>query len=155
MNSYERIFGTGPRGTLISLALLALAWRLEELSGLPGITPHGVFRGLFFAATSLATCALLVWSLRTLPPRSRGTSLITTGAFRYLRHPLYAAFLSCFNFGLALLLNNWIYVVWAILLHGVWHWNIRREERLMQRQFPQDYDTYCKTTGRFVPRLWD
>ena len=94
-----------------------------------------------------------MWSVKSLPPAARGKDLVTTGPFRYLRHPLYAALLSCFNFGLAVILNNWIYIVWAVLLHGVWHWNIRSEEELMNQAFPKDYPEYCKVTGRFIPRI--
>ena len=153
MNTYERIFGAGPRGLLISLALLAIAWQLESLVGLPSITSSHLFRWVVFALTAVGSIILALWSVKSLTPAARGKELVTTGAFRYLRHPLYAAFLSCSNFGLAVLLNNWIYIIWAVLLHGVWHWNVESEEKLMRRQFPKEYEEYCKTTWRFIPRI--
>ncbi len=153
MNSYERIFGAGPRGSLISLALLALAWQLESVVGLPSITASYVVRWLVFVLTVIGTVLIVVWSLKSLPPATRGKKLVTNGAYRYLRHPLYAAFLSCLNFGLAVLLNNWIYIIWAVLLHGVWHWNIESEEKLMRQEFPTEYKEYCQITGRFIPRI--
>ena len=153
MNSYERIFGAGPRGFSLSLALLALAWQLESLVGLPSITASYVARWLVFLLTVVGTVLVVVWSLKSLPPATRGQELVTNGAYRYLRHPLYAAFLSCFNFGLAVLLNNWIYMIWAVLLHGVWHWNIESEEKLMRQEFPTEYEEYCQITGRFIPRI--
>ena len=153
MNSYERIFGAGPRGSLISLALLALAWQLESVVGLPSITASYVVRWLVFVLTVIGTVLIVVWSLKSLPPATRGKKLVTNGAYRYLRHPLYAAFLSCLNFGLAVLLNNWIYIIWAVLLHGVWHWNIESEEKLMRQEFPSEYEEYCQITGRFIPRI--
>ena len=153
MNSYERIFGAGPRGLLIGLALLALAWQLESVVGLPSITASYVARWLVFLLTLVGTVLVVVWSLKSLPPATRGKELVTNGAYRYLRHPLYAAFLSCFNFGLAVLLNNWIYMIWAVLLHGVWHWNIESEEKLMRQEFPKQYEDYCQITGRFIPRI--
>ena len=153
MNSYERIFGAGPRGSLIGLALLALAWQLESVVGLPSITASYVVRWLVFVLTVIGTVLIVVWSLKSLPPATRGKKLVTNGAYRYLRHPLYAAFLSCLNFGLAVLLNNWIYIIWAVLLHGVWHWNIESEEKLMRQEFPTEYKEYCQITGRFIPRI--
>ena len=153
MNSYERIFGAGPRGFLIGLALLALAWQLESLVGLPSITASYVARWLVFLLTVVGTVLVVIWSLKSLPPATRGKELVTNGAYQYLRHPLYAAFLSCFNFGLAVLLNNWIYIIWAVLLHGVWHWNIESEEKLMREEFPNEYEDYCQITGRFIPRM--
>jgi protein-S-isoprenylcysteine O-methyltransferase Ste14 len=154
MNTYERIFGAGPRGLLISLALLALAWQLEAAVGLPNITASHMARWVVFGLTVAGAICVVLWSVKSLPPAARGKELVTTGPYRYLRHPVYAAFLSCLNFGLAVLLNNWIYIIWAVLLHGVWHWNVRTEEELMSRAFPKAYPEYCKLTGRFVPRIW-
>ena len=110
--------------------------------------------GSLFIATSIVTVMLVLWSIDSLPISTRGRELVTDGAFRYFRHPLYAAFLSCFNFGFAALLNNWIYVIGATILHGAWHLNIMPEEKFMKRRFPKAYDDYCKNTGRFLPRLW-
>ncbi|UCF80714.1 MAG: isoprenylcysteine carboxylmethyltransferase family protein [Acidobacteriota bacterium] len=155
MNKYERIFGAGPRGLLISLGLLAVVWQLEAAVALPSITDSHTFRWAVFVLTTVGSIILVCWGIKSLPPAARGKEIVTTGAFRYFRHPLYASFLSCSNFGLAVLLNNWIYIVWAVLLHGIWHWNVRSEENLMRREFPNEYEKYCKITGRFVPRLWN
>ncbi len=152
MNTYQQFFGSGPRGMVISLALLALAWQLEPLVELPDITSSRTARWIVFAATSLGSILVLWWSIKSLPPAKRGTELITSGAYRYVRHPIYAAFLNCFNFGLAVLLNNWIYIIWAIMLHVVWHWNVRSEELLMLKEFPEEYHAYCQVTGRFFPK---
>ena len=153
MNTYERIFGAGPRGLLISLALLALTWQVETAFGLPGISDSQAVRWVAFGSSAVGTLLLAGWSAKSLPPATRGKELVTAGPYRYVRHPVYAAFLSCFNFGLAVFLNNWIYVAWAVLLHGVWHWNVRSEEKLMAAAFPDEYPEYCRSTGRFVPRL--
>jgi protein-S-isoprenylcysteine O-methyltransferase Ste14 len=153
MRTYERIFGAGPRGLLISLVLFMLAWRAEPVAGLSSITNIDAARWTVFVLSAVGSIIILIWSVKSLTPGERGIKLVTTGAYRYLRHPVYAAFLSCFNFGLAVLLNNWIYILWAILLHGVWHWNIRSEEALMKRAFPKEYEEYCKVTGRFFPRF--
>ena len=153
MNSYERIFGAGPRGFLISLALFAVCWKLESVIGLPSITTSYFIRWGIFGLTLMGTVIVVVWSLKSLPPATRGKELVIKGTYRYIRHPLYAAFISCFNFGLAVLLNNWIYIIGAMVVHGVWHWNIESEEKLMRREFPHEYEEYCQITGRFIPRI--
>jgi protein-S-isoprenylcysteine O-methyltransferase Ste14 len=154
MNTYERIFGAGPRGVLISLALLMLARKVESTVSTPPIISSDFASWLVFVLALVCSIVVVIWSIKSLPPAVRGKQLVTTGVFRYLRHPLYAAFLTGFNFGVAVLLNNWIYILWAVLLHGVWHWNVRSEERLMERKFPKEYEKYCKITGRFFPRIW-
>ena len=139
---------------MISFVLFALAWRLESTAGLASITTSHFVRWSIFMLTAVGSIFVLVWSLKSLPPATRGKDLVTTGAYRYVRHPLYASFLSCLDFGLAILLNNWIFIIWAVLLHVVWHWNIRSEEKIMLQEFPIEYEKYCKITGRFVPRIY-
>lgn len=155
MNTYHRIFGVGPRGFLINLTLLVLALNVESIAGLPSITENYFARWLFFALTVAGAVILVVWSLKSLPPAVRGKELVTTGAYRYFRHPIYAAFLTCLNFGIAVLFNNWIYILWAVFIHIVWHWNIASEEKLMRRAFPKKYEEYCKRTRRFIPGIWN
>jgi protein-S-isoprenylcysteine O-methyltransferase Ste14 len=96
---------------------------------------------------------LVWWSLRTLKPKDRGQYVCTRGPFRYVRHPLYASFLSWFNFGLAIYLGHWAFMAWAVSLHPLWHWVIRKEEKDMQAQFGDEWVDYASRTGRFVPRL--
>ena len=153
MTTYERIFGTGPRGLLISLVLLAIANFFEIYFYYLQITNSNNFRYSIFSIFTILTISIILWSLKSLPPTERGKKLITNGAFKYFRHPLYGAFLSFFNFGLAIFLNNWIYLIWALIQHPVWHWNIKREERLMKNTFPNEYKIYYNKTGRFFPRF--
>jgi protein-S-isoprenylcysteine O-methyltransferase len=85
--------------------------------------------------------------------KSRGRELITTGVFNYFRHPLYAAFITFFDFGIAIYVNSWIFIIWAIIQHPIWHIIIRSEEKMMVEIFRDKYVEYCKITGRFFPRI--
>ena len=154
MNPYQRFFGAGPAGFLISLLLLGVSGLLENRFSGFQIIANDLLRYSVFALLSLVAALMALWSVISLPLNERGTKLITVGAFKYFRHPLYGAFLSFFNFGLAFLLNNWIYIFWAVIQHPVWHWVIRGEEKLMQQLFPGDYEEYAQKTGRFFPRVW-
>ncbi len=127
---------------------------MQPVVGLPVITGKpAVNQGIFIALTAI-TVAVVIWSVRSLPPAERGRRLCTSGAFAWFRHPLYAAFLTFFNFGLAFQLDNWIFLVWAVVQHPVWHLNIRYEEQLVRDHFGAEYDDYAHQTGRFVPRFW-
>lgn len=155
MNSFNRIFGSGPKGLLISLVLLFLSFHLKDLLNIPKIFVDQDFLRLsIFVLLTMVSIAIIIWSIISLNPKLRGKTLITTGALKYFRHPLYAAFLTFFNFGLAILLNNWIFIIWAILLHPIWHLLVAEEEKTLKTTFPNDYEEYCKNTGRFFPRLF-
>jgi protein-S-isoprenylcysteine O-methyltransferase Ste14 len=153
MKSYQRVFGSGPTGFLVSVALLGGArWIRPLMPGGP-LFERLAPRVIIVTLSGALTLAIVVWSLRSLPVRMRGRGVCRSGPFRFVRHPLYAVFLSLFNFGFALYLNHWIYVLWAIVLHSLWHVIVRSEELLMVREFGRDYEEYMGETGRFVPRL--
>jgi protein-S-isoprenylcysteine O-methyltransferase Ste14 len=154
MNNFNRIFGAGPKGLLISLVLLYLSFYLKDLLNIPKIFADQVLiRQSIFGFLTIISIAIIIWSLVSLNTKLRGKTLVTTGALKYFRHPLYAAFLSFFNFGLAILLNNWIFIIWAIILHPIWHWLVKGEEKALKTIFPNEYEKYCKKTGRFFPKL--
>jgi protein-S-isoprenylcysteine O-methyltransferase Ste14 len=149
----RRIFGSGPAGTLASIALLVVAAFLQRRLDWPALgLPHGA-RLWVLAAGLLATIVLVAWSVRSLPVDSRGRELCTSGAFARLRHPLYAAFLLFFCPALAIYLDHTIYIAWAVALHPVWHAVIRGEEALMAKQFGDEWERYAARTGRFIPRV--
>ena len=154
MNNFNRIFGSGPIGLIISLILFFLAVYLKNLLNIPEIfNNYNILRLSIFIFFTITSIIIIVWSLISLNPKVRGRTLITSGALKYFRHPLYAAFLTFFNFGLAILLNNWIFIIWAFLLHPIWHLLIIKEEKDLKNIFPNEYEEYCKNTGRFFPKF--
>ena len=153
MKTYDRLFGSGPRGALVGVLLFIPVYLGEDLVALPEINSNDTFRYVVFALFTLVSLFIIIWSLKSLPPKERGKKLVTTGAFKYFRHPLYAAFVSFFNFGFAFLMNNWIYMFWTLVMIPVWHLNIRREEELMKQEFGQEYIDYCSRTGRFFVKI--
>lgn len=152
-SKFHIIFGSGPTGLVVSIILFIVAFVLSRRVPLPLLLGNRGLLDLIFAAACLLTLAIIIWSVRSLPPADRGRKLCTSGAFRYLRHPLYAAFLSVFNFGLAIYLNSWIMIFWAVILHPLWHIIVRGEEEIMIDLFGDEYRDYQKKTGRFLPRL--
>lgn len=154
LTTYERLFGAGPRGMTISVITFAVAFLLDrELESPPlhGSTTIGIAA---LVTGSAAAAAIVIWSLRSLPPGARGKELVTAGAFHYLRHPLYAGILGPLNLGLALFLDGWVYLAWVVIQYPIWHWNIAAEERLMHKEFGDKYATYCSKTGRFLPKFY-
>ena len=111
-----------------------------------------------FACASIALIAftigthrvpLALWHQDDDAPRA----IVTYGAYRYIRHPFYTAFLlalvgtvaACPHPGTLACL---VYAV-AMLDHTA-----RNEERKLSRsEFGSEYRSYLARTGRFVPRL--
>lgn len=79
-----------------------------------------------------------------------GHELITTGPYRYIRHPIYTGILIAM-LGSTLVTPFW--VVAFIFLTGYFVYSARTEERIMTQQFPDQYPAYRKKTGALVPFL--
>jgi len=149
----SKIFGSGPAGLLISLVLFFIANWLNKRINPPPLSNNQFILNAIFFISILMMLVVIVWSVKSLPVADRGGKLCTTGVFKYVRHPLYAAFLSIFNFGLAAYLNSYIFILWAVLLHPICHYVVKHEERLMIDVFGDAYLEYQKKTGRFFPKI--
>jgi len=80
--------------------------------------------------------------------------LVTTGVYRHVRHPMYAAF---FLWAIAqtLLLPNWIAGPAGLLGFGtLFGLRLRHEERMMEATFGDAYRTYAARTWRMVPGVF-
>lgn len=111
------------------------------------------------AVELLLALLLAVWALRSNRlgnfnirpiPRADGV-LVTHGAYRRMRHPMYTSFLLG-AFALARLTDDEVaWLVWAMLAVVLWI-KAGLEERWMLVQHP-GYAAYREGTGRFLPCL--
>ena len=152
-SKFRKLFGSGPAGVVISLVLFYIAYRLNSKFNLPPISDNEFLLNSIFIVSILLTVSMVVWSFKSLPANDRGNKLCVTGAFKYVRHPLYAAFISIFSFGLAFHLNSFIFILWAMFLNPLWHFIVSHEEKMMIEIFGDQYIEYQKKTGQFFPRL--
>ena len=80
-------------------------------------------------------------------------SLVTSGVYRHIRHPMYTAHL-LWAIAQGLLLANWIaglaFLVLSVPLYLV---RIPKEERMMLEHFGEQYRSYMSRTGRLIPRI--
>lgn len=80
--------------------------------------------------------------------------LVTTGPYRWVRHPLYSTGLMLFA-GVGLMNLSWFVLLFAALtLAGVLFIIIPREETQLSAVFGDDYRRLTGRTGRLFPRLF-
>jgi len=83
----------------------------------------------------------------------RGHTVVSTGPYRYVRHPLYTSAL-LLSLGTALLLGSWIGVLLGILLEGIIAGRAVGEERVLRKGL-KGYDIYMKQVRwRLIPYVW-
>jgi protein-S-isoprenylcysteine O-methyltransferase Ste14 len=80
--------------------------------------------------------------------------LVTTGVYRHVRHPMYAAFF-LWALAQALLLPNWIAGPAGFVGFGtLFGLRVRREERMMEAAFGDAYRAYAARTWRVIPGVF-
>jgi protein-S-isoprenylcysteine O-methyltransferase Ste14 len=115
---------------------------------------------LRWTGVAVGVCAgsLLLWTLVHLGRNLTDTvvtrqahTLVTTGPYRWIRHPFYASVaLSMTANGLAA--ANWFVLAAGWLTVALMVIRTRKEEELLVARFGAAYRSYMDRTGRFIPR---
>ena len=78
--------------------------------------------------------------------------LVTSGPYRYIRHPLYTMGLLLFS-SLSLIAANWFMMLGTVLAFVLVSLRLPKEEAALIEAFGDEYRAYMQRTGRFLPRL--
>src|SRR5262249_36649551 len=103
--------------------------------------------------------ALAIWTFRHLGKNITDTvvtraehSLVTTGPYRWVRHPFYVAAGTGF-LAVSLMTANWFLALMGSLAFILLVVRTRKEEEKLVQRFGDKYREYMHKTGRFVPRI--
>ena len=117
--------------------------------------------GLRLAGIAIGAAGLFVfgWMFRhlglnvtsTSMPRLNAT-LVTSGPYRWVRHPMYTAAL-VLALGAAMLTANLVVMIGGVLMFGLLAARSRVEEQRLIDKFGEAYRSYQQRTGRFFPRV--
>jgi protein-S-isoprenylcysteine O-methyltransferase len=82
----------------------------------------------------------------------KGHELVTSGPYRYIRHPIYTGgLIACI--GSAIVAGGaWIFLL--VILGAIFLWRVDAEDKLMEQQFPNEYPDYKKRTKALIPFVW-
>ncbi|TIV46856.1 MAG: isoprenylcysteine carboxylmethyltransferase family protein [Mesorhizobium sp.] len=108
---------------------------------------------------AVAGMFLLVWARQTLGRNWSQTvsakqdhELVTSGPYRRLRHPMYTGgLLACI--GSAIVVGG-PFVFLLLLLGAIFIWRVGAEDRLLARQFPDEFPGYARRTNALIPFVW-
>lgn len=150
-------------GILIQAAGFAMVWGPRRPDGTP-IVPMSLVTWVLLTGFAVGLALGSAWlgaaSIRTLGKQwslqariTQDHDLITTGPYRFVRHPIYTAMLGLLlATGLALSRPLGLLAGLLTFLAGT-ALRIRVEERLLRATFGETYDAYARQVPAVVPRV--
>jgi protein-S-isoprenylcysteine O-methyltransferase Ste14 len=110
-------------------------------------------------ATALVALPMVYWVFSSLGKNVTDTvvtrkehALVTSGPYRWVRHPLYTI-AGAFFMGLSIAAANWLMALGLLTALVLLAIRTPREEAKLVERFGDDYRAYMRRTGRFIPRL--
>lgn len=144
----------------ISLVLIYLPSRVLTWSGIAMPDSYGLpqLTGMLIATLGGILALTCVFTFNfvgrgTPAPFDPPRKLVTSGPYRYVRNPMYIGAVLALS-GAALFFTSWMMLLYTLaFLLIVQGFVTAYEEPTLRRLFGEEYEDYCKRTGRWWPRL--
>lgn len=154
----RRVTGTGFVFLILLLLLLTPIGYDWPLGALYHVTPPAV-KILGLLVTGLGV-TFAIWARARLganwsgiPSVKKGHTLVTSGPYSVVRHPIYTGLMFGVT-GSALVLGTYGSLVVILASAVVIAIRIRQEEKLMQERFGDEYTDYRKRAKTIIPWVW-
>jgi protein-S-isoprenylcysteine O-methyltransferase Ste14 len=92
-------------------------------------------------------------SFHSLVVAKENQTLVETGPYQWIRHPIYSSYFMSYVGG-GLLSSNWVLTVVPVTMYAILVTiRMEKEEKVMEELFGQKYFEYKRRTGRLLPRI--
>jgi len=132
----------------------------RNIAGWPVLTTYFTWLDLIGGSIILLMGILLLFvaifrlgpNLTAVPyPKDEGT-LIETGPYRLVRHPMYCGGI-LIAFGWTILVHGWLTLSYTIIMLVFFDFKSRREEQWLKAKFP-GYGEYQKRVRKLIPFIY-
>jgi len=146
----------GDAGQFIFFGLFLVIWILDSF-----ILQHSTFlansiplviRLIILGAAFAAAFYLFKSGHVVVSGDQRATEVLSTGAFRYVRHPLYLGSILIY-FGMTVSTASLFCLALLVLIALFYNYIAGYEEKMLEAKLGQDYIAYKKKTGKWIPHL--
>jgi len=146
----------GDIGQLILLGLFLVVWVGDSFFLRISTFPSDyvpMYMRLVILGLALVTAAYLVMSGHVVVNHQQHpTGIVSTGAFRYVRHPLYLGSI-LFYLGLSVSTASLFSLALLVVIFVFYNYIASFEEKLLDDRSGEGYRKYKKRTGKWVPRI--
>ena len=135
-----------------ALALLAFLWTRAQ-------PPAAQLAGMAIEVCGLGLFMLCLAATRQVRFRMAfddgvPEQLVTTGPYRYIRHPFYTSYL-IFWTGFALITFSWLAVPLLLLMTAIYFFAAQGEDRrIASSELAEQHVLHRQQAGMFWPKLW-
>lgn len=146
----------GDAGQMILLGVFLVVWVgdsffLRKSTFLSDYVPLYI-RLVILGLTLIAAMYLFRSGHVVVSHEQRPNSVVATGAFRYVRHPLYLASILTY-LGLTVVTVSLFSLVLFVGIFVFYNYIASYEEKLLDAKFGEEYRKYKRRTGKWVPRI--
>ena len=161
LKTLQETFGYVLGGLLFVVLLPAILW---FCSLMPALTWPPLPRMICAVVLAVVGLALSVWAIvymrhvgdgnpmdafgHEVAPRTK--HLMTDGPYRLSRNPMLTG-IFLYLIGCCVWLWTWQSVVAFVVFVIIMLVQVRTEEQRLRRDFGEEYEEYCRQTGRFLP----
>lgn len=161
MKMFKEIFGYLLGGILFVCLIPSIMW---FASGRPELFPAETLRLVIGAILAIDGLAISVWSIVYMRYKGNGNPmdafghevaprtkhLMTDGPYRLSRNPMLTGTF-VYLIGICTWLWTWQALAVFIIFVLIMLVQVRTEESRLRRDFGEEYEVYCRRTGRFLP----
>ena len=161
MKKLKEIAGYALGGLMFVLLIPTLMW---WASGMPNLWPIPVARMVIAMVLAVLGLSLSVWSIVYMRRKGDGNPmdafghevaprtkhLMTEGPYRLSRNPMLTGSFIYFA-GVCVWLWTWQALLVYVAFIAIMLVQVRSEEKRLRRDFGEEYEAYCRRTGRFWP----
>jgi protein-S-isoprenylcysteine O-methyltransferase Ste14 len=146
----------GDTGQLISLVVFLIVWIVDSFflrisTALSEYVP--LYIRLILLGLALAAAVYFMRSGHVVVDHERRPGgVVETGAFRYVRHPLYLASLLTY-LGLSISTASLLSLAVLVGIFLFHNYIASYEEALLETKFGDDYRKYKMRTGKWIPKI--
>ena len=146
----------GDAGQLILFFVFLITWILDSFilyrsTFLAGSIPLAM-RLILLSAALVVAFYLFRSGHEAVIGEQRPLKIISSGAFGYVRHPLYLGSILVY-LGLTVSTASLFCLTLLVVIVLFYNYIAAYEEKLMEAKFGRDYIAYRQNTGRWLPRF--
>ena len=161
MRKLKELLGYALGGLMFVLLIPTLMWLA---SGMPNLLEAPITRIVIALVLAVLGLSLSVWSIVYMRRKGDGNPmdafghevaprtkhLMTEGPYRLSRNPMLTGSFVYFA-GVCVWLWAWQALVIFVAFVVIMLLQVRSEEKRLRRDFGEEYEAYCRRTGRFWP----